>query len=222
MQALRIALAPSLFAGLFAAGCAQAQLLPVAPLRLSTQPPSSLSLLTPSPYSDPFYALNDVERPEPDYVNRMRSDPRFKVGINLNRYLALESGYLERIDRGWHSVDVIDPLDPDGTDAAGGLGARGFHTYAGAKVTLPLTDKLSAFGMLGLNHSERRGRMQNGKHEEDTDTGAFSRFGAEYKVSARTTLDVEGQRFGNTAKKWGEGPAGTNANWIKAALKVGL
>ena len=202
---------------------ARAQLLETASPWLEAQSAPSKALnVAPSPYNGVPYMLNDVERPTPDYVNRMRSDPRFKVGINLNRYVALEAGYLERVDRGWHPVDAIDPDDPDSGDAAGGLGTRGFHTYFAPKLTLPLTDQLSAFGLLGMNYSERRGRTAVGVRSVDTDIGLFSRFGAEYKLDKGTRINVAGQNFGDTLKKWGGAAArgGTNANWLNLGLTI--
>jgi hypothetical protein len=209
-------------ATLLAAGCAKAQSVDLAATGPEALSSSNVLTVTPSPYNGTGYVINDVERPQSDLSTRMRSDPRFRAGVNLNRYLSLEGGYLERKDRGWHNVDVTDPLDPDGGDSAGALGVRGFHTYGAVKVTLPLTDRLSANGMLGENYSERRGRTQAGQHTLDVDTGMVTRLGAEYKVSNRTSLNLDAQNFGNTAKKWGGGLGGTNANWLKAALKIGL
>jgi len=197
------------------AGSAHAQLLETPSPWLEARPVPQTLNITPSPdTAPPGYMRNEAERPESDLKNRWRSDPRFVFGLNLNRYLAVEGGYLERQDRGWHQVSDSDP-----GDAGGALGVRGFHFYGAGKLTLPLTDKLSAYGLLGMNYSERRGGDQAREHAKDVDVGLFSKFGGEYKLDDKSTLTVTGQKFGNTAQKWG---GATNANVLRAALNIGL
>jgi hypothetical protein len=86
-----------------------------------------------------------------------RTDPRLVAGVNLNPYLAVETGYRERIDRGFHAVD---PGRPE--DVSGALGVKGSHSYLAGKLTVPVNDSFSAYGKLGIAYSERKGGATNG------------------------------------------------------------
>lgn len=143
MSALRFIFAAAVLAG----GSAQAQLAePGSQARLQVQPSPAVTAFAriPAPF-EPAYMVNEGEHPFTGLFDGWRSDPRLVAGINLNRYLALEMGYRERKDRGFHAVDPRDPLD-----TTGALGTKGFNSYVAVKVTAPITDNLSAYGKLGL------------------------------------------------------------------------
>jgi opacity protein-like surface antigen len=196
---------PVFLVGLLAACAAQAQLpdpsaTPPAPDARSTF--KSLRL-NPSP-ADGFYMRNEAELPEhllPDW----RADPRFVIGANLNRYLALQAGYVERFDRGYHKIDDNDP-----TDRAGALGIHGFNTYAAGKVSLPVTGRLSAYGMLGIAESVRRGSDR--VPGQNVDAGLYAKAGVEYRPTKDTALTGTFQNFGHTASRWSGNANGLNLN----------
>lgn len=209
MNAFRVILA----AAFLAAGSVQAQL---------TDPPSSRLEARPSPLAEAFarkpspfapYMRNDAEHPFTKLFEGYRADPRLVAGINLNRYLALEAGYRERKDRGFHAIDPRDPLDTSGT-----LGAKGFHSYAALKVTAPISDDLSAYGALGLAHSERRGGDALGKNDNVLG-GTYAGVGARYRLNEKASVSVESQNFGKTSQKWG---SDSNGNGVNAKLNLGF
>jgi hypothetical protein len=208
MNAFRVALAT-----LLAAGSAQAQLLDPASPRLDARPSplDKAFARTPSPFAP--YIRNEGAHPFTSLFDGYRSDPRMVAGINLNRFLALQAGYVERIDRGFHAIDLHDPLD-----TTGALVTKGFHSYAALKVTVPVSDDLSAYGALGLAHSERRGADAVGKNDKVLG-GAYSGVGARYRVNEKASVSVESQKFGNTSQKWGND---TNANGVNARLNLGF
>jgi hypothetical protein len=211
MNAFRVAVA----AMLLAAASAQAQLAdPASQARLQTQPSPAAKAFAkiPAPYQ-PAYMANEGEHPFTSLFDGYRSDPRLVAGINLNRYLALEAGYRERIDRGFHALDPRDPLDMNGA-----LATRGFHSYAAMKATLPITDSLSAYGKLGVAHSERRGADAVGR-TSNVDTGLYTGLGAQYKLNEKAAVSVESQSFGNTSQKWGKDSNGSGMN---AKFKLGF
>jgi hypothetical protein len=196
-------------AGLLAAGCAHAQQFRTPAPAFEGSPWLGAIAIALHPI-DGFYLRDESHQPillQDDW----RSDPRFVVGINLNRHLALEGGFLERFDRGYHKIDPFDPMD-----ARGIVGARGYHAYAGAKLTAPLTDKLTASGTLGLAYSERRVVNMAGIPVSDIDVGAYAKVGAEYKPTGNTSISGSVQNFGASSAKWGRN--GTNANALKGAV----
>lgn len=209
MNAFRAALAAALLAG----GSAQAQLTDPAPSRLEARPSPLAEAFAkkPSPFAP--YLRNEAEHPFTRLFEGYRADPRLLAGINLNRYLALEAGYRERIDRGFHAIDPRDPLDNNGT-----LGAEGYHSYAALKVTVPVTDDLSAYGALGLAHSVRSGADAVGKNDNVLG-GAYTGLGARYRLNEKASVSVESQNFGKTGQKWG---SDTNGNGVNAKLNLGF
>jgi hypothetical protein len=202
-------------AALFATGGAQAQLInPAPPSRPQAQP--SLEARAFAKIHVPYeraYLRDEGAHPFTTLFDGYRTDPRLVGGINLNRHLALEAGYRERKDRGFHVIDLSDPLD-----TAGALGTQGFHSYLAVKSTLPVTDRLSAYGALGPAYSERRGTDAKSKNE-NVDVGAYSKLGAQYRLNEKSALSVEGQNFGNSAQKWGKD---TNGSGVNARLKLGF
>jgi hypothetical protein len=211
MNAFRFGLA----AALFAAGSAQAQLLdpasqPRPPAQLSPEARAFAKLPTPF---ERTYMVDEGAHAFTRLFDGYRSDPRLVAGINLKRYLALEAGYAERKDRGFHAIDPRDPLD-----TAGALGTRGYHSYVALKVTAPITDDLSAYGKLGLAHSERVGADALGK-KDNVIGGAYTGVGAKYRLNEKASVSVEGQKFGNTAEKWGKD---TNGNKVNAKVNLGF
>jgi hypothetical protein len=211
MNVFRAAMA----ATLLAAASAQAQLVaPVSQARLQAKPSLVAQAFTkiPAPY-ERSYMANEGEHPFTSLFEGYRADPRLVAGINLNRYLALETGYRERIDRGFHALDPRDPLDVNGA-----LATRGFHSYAGMKATLPITDSLSAYGKLGVSHSERRGADAVGR-TSNVDTGLYTGLGAQYKLNGKAAVSVESQSFGNTSQKWGKD---SNGSGVNAKFKLGF
>jgi hypothetical protein len=202
MSAYRFALA----AALLTAGGAKAQ------LQAKPSPAAQAFANIHAPF-ERSYMVNEGAHPFTSLFEGYRSDPRLVGGFNLNRYLALEAGYRERIDRGFHALDPRDPLDTNGV-----LGTKGFHSYMAVKATVPITDNLSAYGKLGMAHSERRGADAMGK-PDDVDNGLYTGLGAQYKLSEKAAVSVESQSFGNTSRKWG---ADSNGNGVNARLKLGF
>lgn len=207
MHALRIVLA----AASLSTACAHAQLLDQAPVPFDV-PPSRATLALPWTPPETGYFRDESERSQLPW-DGWRSSPRFVVGSHLTRHLALEAGYRERFDHVYRKIDQGDPAD-----RIGALGVNGFHTDAAAKVTLPLTARLSTYGLLGLAYSERRGPDSVRRHDQDVDLGTFTKLGADYKPNANTTISGAYQNFGATAAKWGR--LGTDANGLLGNMKI--
>jgi hypothetical protein len=203
-----------LAAALLAAGAAQAQLVEPAPPTLRARPsPEAAAFAKIPPPFEPAYVLDEGAHPFTKLFDGFRTDPRLVAGINLNRYLALEAGYMERKDRGFHRAGRHSLLDPySALDETGALGLDGFHSYAAIKVTAPLGDGLSVYGKLGAAHSERRGDDAMGK-KNNVVGGLYSGLGAQYKLNEKAVVSVEGRKFGNSAEQWGKD---SNANGVGA------
>jgi hypothetical protein len=55
--------------------------------------------------------------------------------------------------------------------------------------------------------------------KENVDTGAYTGIGAQYKLNEKASVNVEGQKFGNSAEKWGKY---SNGNSVNAKMNLGF
>jgi OOP family OmpA-OmpF porin len=101
-------------------------------------------------------------------------------GYQVNQMWAAEAGYT---DFGDH-------------DAANGT-TKGNGYYVAGKATMPINDRFSAYGKLGVQHSERKfnSALVNVK---DTDTGAYGALGVQYNLNQKVALVAEYERYGKT------------------------
>ena len=153
-----------------------------------------------------------------------KRDPRLVGGYQLTPNLAIEAGYVYLMDRGFHRIDPWEPENPLGT-----LNINNFSSHLAAKYSLPLTDKLVAYGKVGKAHSvmtvptsvARAIARETGQQvrEREKDTGLYVGAGAQYQLDEKTTIDAQYGRHGDSAKKWGKE---TNSTGVRANLKMGF
>jgi len=80
---------------------------------------------------------------------------------------------------------------------AGGVDFRkGYGLYIAVKPTIPLTEKLSAYGKLGVARSRREIVLPTAPAIRKSDTGAYGAFGLQYSVTPNTAVTAEYERFG--------------------------
>lgn len=157
---------------------------------------------------EPVYGGNETANPNDRQFQGFRTDPRLVIGYAFNKYLAVETGYSHLRDEGFHKID---PGPMESAVAAGALGAKSHTTYVAAKLTLPVNDRLTAYGKLGVAQStvtndgfttpEQAKRRQNGGvFAGETSAGAYGALGAKYKLNDRATLSGEVRKNGSADK----------------------
>lgn len=152
------------------------------------------------------YGKNVAENPNDRLFNGMfKTDPKLLFGVELSPNWALEAGYVNLFDRGFHRVD-----ERNTGDTAGALGANGSSTHAAVKYTVPITDDLSAYGKVGIGRSEMAGA------DRKAETGIYTGAGARLKVNERTTIRGEYGSHGGGLKSFGN----SNSNSIKADVGI--
>lgn len=191
---------------LLATGAAQAQLVEQStesPNQFRKNPTLFESGLQPRTRT---YARNVSENPNDRVFNGLfKTDPKLLFGVELSPNWALEAGYMNLFDRGFHRVDERDP-----GDTAGALGANGSSTHAAVKYSLPISDQLSAYGKAGIGYSE----MTRG--DRKAETGIYTGVGAKFKVNDRTTIGGEYGSHGGGMKSFGN----SNSNGVKADVGI--
>jgi opacity protein-like surface antigen len=173
----------------------------------------------------PLYGGNETANPNDRVFQGFRTDPRLVLGYALNDYLSVETGYSHLADKGFHKIE---PGPVESAVAAGALGARSNTTYVAARVTLPVTERLSAYGKFGVAHSvvkndgllapQRVRSRTSGEFLGESGTGPYTAVGAEYKLGGRAKLSGEAVLNGS-AGKFGKA---SNASGIKASVGVGF
>ncbi|WP_084676934.1 outer membrane beta-barrel protein [Massilia niastensis] len=203
------ALCSALAMGLLAIGSAHAQRVeqPVAPWLTPVEPANPFAGIQPVPRA---YGANETDNPNDKLIpGGYRTTPKLVGGFQFSPNLAIEGGYVDLRNRGFHYVE-----EGRADERAGALGVDGFSSYAAGKYSVPLTERLTAYGKLGIAYSQRKARRGDA-----SDTGPYSGVGAQYKLSDQATVTAEYVSYGNPAKQLGRS---SNAEGLKAKLKVGF
>jgi len=213
MHATRLSLA----AIVFAAAPAQAQLVepgPAAPVALADTRARSVFSAPREPRFETFprtYGGNLSANPNDRlFAGMFKTDPRLLMGIAVAPGLSFEAGYVNLIDQGFRPVNERDP-----EDTTGAIGLGGFNLHAAAKVSQPLGERVTAYGKLGVAHSQNRRGVYRG-----VDTGLYTGVGARFKVSERVTVDGSFENHGHAARRFQD--ATNSSSKIRADLNVGF
>lgn len=202
-------------AGLASLG-AQAQLVEgsAAPVALADVQPRTVYAKPQEPVQRTYPRIhggNLDHNPNDRLFNGMyKTDPKLMMGIAITPALAFEAGYVNLLDLGFHPVDERDP-----EDTSGAIGQQGFNTHLAAKITQPLSERLSAYGKLGVALSEQRVGILKG-----VDVGLYSGVGASYRVGERMTVDGAFENHGHAAERWYRQTNSSSS--VKARLNMGF
>lgn len=154
-----------------------------------------------------LYGSNSADNANDHLFNGLfKTDPRLIMGIQVAPSWSLEAGYVNLFDRGFHRVD-----ERDTRDTAGALGTNGFSTHAAVKYTLLMTDRLSAYGKLGIAYSE--GDIAK---KSERDIGLYTGVGAKLKVNDRMSISGEYGNHGSGVRSLGN----SNSNTVKANVGI--
>lgn len=166
------------------------------------------------PLSGP-YMRNEAEIPDVRlFGDDYRVDPKLKAGFDLNPNFAIETGYQNLLSRGFHYVD---PGKAD--ERAGALGSHGSASYIAGKLTIPVDERFSTYGKLGVAYSDRKTHDSEASSARNVDIGPYANVGARYKLNDKTSVSAQYEKFGDSARKFGND---ANASGVSAKLNVGF
>lgn len=206
----------ALAASLLSPGIAQAQLLvqPDLPQPLAGTLTKAKPLSFPSQPLLRLYGHKETSNPNDKHFDDYRTDPKFFVGVDFTPNLAVEMGYVNLLNRGFHYVDY-----GQAAERAGALSLENFNSYLAGKSTVPVNERFSVYAKLGVAYSERTLYAKDAKDAKDSDLGPYVNLGAKYKLSDKASVTGELARYGDTAKKWS---SDTNATGVNVKLKLGF
>lgn len=202
----------------FAAAPVQAQLVepgtPAAPVALADTRPRSVFSAPREPRvgTYPRVVGGNLNANPNDrlFAGMFKTDPRLLMGVAVAPGLSFEAGYVNVLDQGFRPVNERDP-----EDTTGAIGLRGFNTHVAARITQPLGERMTAYGKLGVAHSQNRRGMYRG-----VDTGLYTGVGARYQVSERVSVDGSFENHGHAAQRF-QGETNSSSK-VRANLNMGF
>lgn len=128
-------------------------------------------------------------------------------GYNIDRNWAVEAGYTRF---GGKEFDLSTlPGYPKGN-------VKGANSYVAARYGIPLNDRVSAYGKLGVSYTERKTAMPYSSNLAHYDSGLYGAIGLQYALTPNVALVGEYERHGTT-KEWG-----VKADSVSVGLKYGF
>jgi opacity protein-like surface antigen len=138
------------------------------------------------------------------------ADAKVFGGVDLPNNLGVEAGYVNfsRQERRFSEQQ---------TGISGGVtgATKGYGAYLAAKYTVPINDRFSAYGKLGVSHNERKYTSNVGSNT-DIDNGVYAALGAQYKLTENLSVVGEFEQYGRGKE------LGARAGVWSAGLKVGF
>jgi OOP family OmpA-OmpF porin len=103
----------------------------------------------------------------------------------------------------------------DKEDIAGG-NVKGSGTYVAGKYSVPLGERFTGYGKLGVSYNERKLSSSTLGQVNSYDTGLYGGVGVEYKLNQNLALNAEYERYGK------DKAFGAKADVYTVGLKYGF
>lgn len=137
-----------------------------------------------------------------------RGNAKLFGGYDFTPNWGVEAGYIHYDKRNGGTYDGLGQFTP--------LKFKGFDSYVAAKYTVPLSERMSVFGKLGLEHSERTIRGGSVYDISQRDNGVYGALGLQYGLTSNLAVTAEYERFGK------DKDFGSKADAITVGLKYGF
>jgi opacity protein-like surface antigen len=138
----------------------------------------------------PYVGIGVVSADNQTTDNR-HADAKIFGGVDFSNNLGVEAGYVNfsNQDRQY---------SPEATGIPGGIkvSTKGYGAYVAAKYTVPISERFSAYGKLGLAHSQRKWKNDIGYASTESDNDVYAGLGAQYKLNENISVVGEYENFG--------------------------
>lgn len=140
--------------------------------------------------------------------NDWKAGGKVFAGYNFDQNWAVEGAYTRFGN---------ETFNLSGSSPAFGQGeVKSASSYIAAKYAVPLNDRLSAYGKLGLAYNERKVTLPNDFSYSRDDKGVYGAVGLQYALGQNLSLVGEYERYGKTPD------LGAKADVVSVGLKVGF
>ena len=140
-------------------------------------------------------------------TGKRHADAKIFGGVDFSNNLGVEAGYVNFSSRDYHY-----PEEWTGIPGGVNVSTKGYGAYVAGKYTVPINERFSAYGKLGLAHSQRK--WNNDYNASDNDV--YAGVGAQYKLNDTLSLVGEYEHYGKRKD------FGARAGVWSAGLKVGF
>ena len=132
-------------------------------------------------------------------VDEYKTNAKIYGGYDFDQNWGIEAGYT---DFGKENVSIGN--------------VKGSGTYVAGKYTVPLGDRFSGYGKLGVSYNERKYSDGLGSQVNNYDTGLYGGVGVEYKLNEKLAVNAEYERYGKDKE------FGAKADVYTVGLKYGF
>jgi len=139
------------------------------------------------------------------------ADAKIFGGVDFTDNLGVEAGYVNFSNRDRQFSEAYTGI-PGGVKTS----TKGYGAYVAAKYTVPITERFSAYGKLGLAHSQREWSNNVGYSSSDNDNDVYAGLGAQYKLNENIAVVGEYENYGKRKD------SGARAGVWSAGLKFGF
>jgi opacity protein-like surface antigen len=140
-------------------------------------------------------------------TDKRHADAKIFGGVDFSNHLGVEAGYVN-----FSSRDRNYPEEWTGLPGGTTVSTKGYGAYVAAKYTVPINERFSAYGKLGVARSKRT--WANAYNVSDNDV--YAGLGAQYKLNDTLSLVGEYENYGKRKD------FGARAGVWSAGLKVGF
>jgi opacity protein-like surface antigen len=140
-----------------------------------------------------------------------RADAKIFGGVDFTDNLGVEAGYVNFSSRD-RQYSAAETGMPGGVKTS----TKGYGAYVAAKYTVPISERFSAYGKLGLAHSQRKWNNDIGYSSTSNDNDVYAGLGVQYKLNDTMSLVGEYENYGKRKDY------GARAGVWSAGLKVGF
>jgi len=172
----------ALLAGAAAMSAAQAQ-------TTNTQPRGYVGLGVATADHEDFSGLSNYDS------NGYKASAKIFGGYEFDQMWGVEAGYTDFRKANFNYSNA-------GVNASGDT--KGYAYYLAGKANYPINDQFSAFGKLGIQHSNRE-LNSSALSISDSDNGLYGAVGVQYNLNQQVALTAEYERYGKS-KAFGAKP----------------
>jgi OOP family OmpA-OmpF porin len=141
-------------------------------------------------------------------TDNWRASPKVFGGYDITQNWGVEAGYTH------HGNEDYDTNRNNFAPVQARV--KGSDSYVAAKYTMPVNERVSAYGKLGASHSERKNQLNGFGDVNERDTGVYGGLGVQYAVNQNVSVVGEYERYGKDKS------TGSKADAVSVGLKYGF